>query len=151
MSVPRCGAAGLGWSPALPLLVWGSAHCSAELKGQARVRWFYQMRGLDWSPAAPSLKHFLHGIFQLRELFLHSQSIAKWSDLKSQLLQREAEFMKNQGSSSYHGNCFKTEKPDFAILAVSGGFSVWKDDRVNLPHGSRCALCSGLLKTTVFA
>lgn len=77
--------------------------------------------------SSPSLKHFLHGIFQLRELFLHSQSIAKWSDLKSQLLQREAEFMKNQGSSSYHGNCFKTEKPDFAILAVLGGFYVWKE------------------------
>lgn len=123
----------------------------------AKGRWFYQRRGLVWGLAAPPLKHFLHGTFQLCELFLHSQSIAQWSDWKPQLLQGEAEFMKNQGSSSYHGNCFKTEKADFVILAVLGGISVWKDGRMNLPCSPRCALCvlcSGahrLLKTTAFA
>lgn len=123
-----CGAAGLGRTPALPApLCWSgtvlTAPQSLERHGSLKERWCNQMRGLVWAPA-PSSKHFLYGISQLRELFLHSQSIAKWSDLKSQLLQREAEFMKNQGSSSYHGNGFKTEKSDFAILAVLGGFSV---------------------------
>lgn len=49
--------------------------------------------------------------------------------------------MKYKGVSGYHGNNFKTEKPDFAIRAVlSGEFSTWKDDRVNLLYSKRCAL-----------
>lgn len=49
--------------------------------------------------------------------------------------------MKYKGVSGYHGNNFKTEKPDFAILAgLLGEFFMWKDDRVNLLYSKRCAL-----------
>ena len=42
--------------------------------------------------------------------------------------------MKYNGVSGYHGNNFKTEKPDFAIFAVLlGEFPLWKDHRVNEP------------------
>lgn len=144
-------------SPACsPLFVWDSAHCSVELEKprESKREMVLPNEGTGLGSSSPLFQTFP---LWLHELFLHSQSISKWSDLKSQLLQREAEFMKNQGSSSYHGNCFKTEKPNFAILAALGGFSMWKDDRVYLPHSPRyalCVLCSGahrLLKTMVFA